>query len=110
MPPKTLHNVYHGLVQSHFDFCSVVWDNCGRALSDKLQRLQNHAAHVLTYSSYDADAIKLIKNLDWINLETRRQILKAGMVYKSVNGLSLYQVICRQNSFNEMTVIASHNL
>ena len=32
-------SIYHGLVQSHFDYCSVVWGNCAKTLSDKLQRL-----------------------------------------------------------------------
>ena len=27
VPPATLHTIYHGLVQSHFDYCSVVWGN-----------------------------------------------------------------------------------
>ena len=48
VPPATLHTIYHGLVQSHFDYCSVVWGNCAKTLSDKLQRLQNQAVHVLT--------------------------------------------------------------
>ena len=39
--PATLYTIYHGLVQSHFDYCSVVWGNCAKTLSDKLQRLQN---------------------------------------------------------------------
>jgi len=26
LPPTTLH-VYYGLVQSHFDYCSMVWGN-----------------------------------------------------------------------------------
>ena len=34
-----------GLVQSHFDYCSVVWGNCGKTLRDKLQnpRTVRHA-------------------------------------------------------------------
>ena len=28
VPPTTPHTIYHGLVQSHFDCCSVVWGNC----------------------------------------------------------------------------------
>ena len=34
LPPTALHDVYYGLVQSHF---SVVWGNCGKTLRDKLQ-------------------------------------------------------------------------
>ena len=51
--------------------------------SDKLQRLQKRAVRVLTKTSYDADANQLLKELGWDNLETRRQKLKAEMVYKS---------------------------
>ena len=85
----TLHTIYHGLVQSHFDYCSVVWGNCAKTLSDKLQRLQNRALRVLTNTCYDADANQLLKELGWVdNLEFRRQKLKAEMVYKSLNGLA----------------------
>ena len=38
---------------------------------------------------YDADANQLLKELGWDNLETRRQKLKAEVVYKSVNVLAL---------------------
>ena len=34
LPPTALHDVYYGLVQSHFDYCSVVWGNCGKTLRD----------------------------------------------------------------------------
>ena len=72
-----------GLVQSHYDYCSVVWGNCGKTLRDKLQRLQNRAARVLTNSNYDADASILLNDLEWQNLETQRQFQKAVMVYNS---------------------------
>ena len=80
VPPATLCTIYRGLVQSHFDYCSVVWGNCAKTLSDKLQRLQNRAVRVLTNTCYDADASQLLKELSRDNLETRRQKLKAEMV------------------------------
>ena len=39
--------------------------------------LQNRAARVLTFSSYDANADSLFEDLGWENLETQRQIHKA---------------------------------
>ena len=48
LTPTALHNVYYGLVQWHFDYCSVLWGNCAKTLRDKLQRLQNRAVRVLT--------------------------------------------------------------
>ena len=47
----------------------------------------NRAARVLTFSSYDADANRLIRQLDWKDLSTQFQIQKSIMVYKSLNGL-----------------------
>ena len=64
VPPSTLHYVYNALIQSHFDYCNLVWGNCGKTLFDRLQKLQNRAARVLTFSSYDADANRLIRQLE----------------------------------------------
>ena len=50
-------------------------------------KLQNRAARVLTFSSYDANANRLIRQLDWKDLSTQLQIQKSIMVYKSLNGL-----------------------
>ena len=64
--------------------CSVVLGSCSKVLPkyNKLQKLRNRAACVLTFSNYDAGDLQLLKKLNWDNLETRRQSLKAEMVYK----------------------------
>ena len=53
-----------------------------------MPKLQNREARALTFSSYDADASQLFHNLNWKNLSTQRDILKALMVFKSLNGLA----------------------
>ena len=40
VPPATLHLIYKALIQPHFDYCNVVWGNCGIKLADKLQKLK----------------------------------------------------------------------
>ena len=87
MPQSTLLSIYNSLVQPHFDYCSLVWGNCGKTLSNKLQKLQNCAARVITSSSYDADVNSLFDKLSWKDLNSQRQIQKALMVFKSLNGL-----------------------
>ena len=49
--PEILHYIYNALVQPHFDYCSIVWGNCGKTLSERLKKLQNRAARILTSSS-----------------------------------------------------------
>ena len=60
--------VYYALIQSQFDDCNIVWGNCGKTLFDRLQKLQNRAARVLTFSRYDADANRLFRQLNWKDL------------------------------------------
>ena len=60
-----LHSIYQALVQPHFNYCNIVWGNCGVALQDELQKLQNRAASVLTYSNYDAHVNNLFELLRW---------------------------------------------
>ena len=63
------------LIQPQFEYCSPVWENCGKTLLDRLQKLQNRAAWVLIFSCYDADAGFLIhswiQQLGWKHLFTR---------------------------------------
>lgn len=50
VPPVTFNYVYQALVQPHFDYCNFIWGICGLMLQNKLQKLQNRAARVLTYT------------------------------------------------------------
>ena len=61
VPLPALHCVYNALTQSQFDYCNIVWGNCGKSLFDRLQKLQNRAARVLTFSRYDAHANRLFR-------------------------------------------------
>ena len=47
-------------LKPHFDYCSVVWDGLSQQLSEKLQKLQNRAARVITKSSYNTSSSYLI--------------------------------------------------
>ena len=85
--PEILHYIYSALVQPLFDYCSIVWGNCGKTLSEKLQKLQNRAARILTSSSYDADTGYLLQQLGWKDLIAQRQIQVALMVFKALNDL-----------------------
>ena len=87
MPQSTLLNIYNSLVQPHFDYYSLVWGNCGKTLSNKLQKLQNRAARVITSSNFDVDVDSLFHKLSWKDLKSQRQIQNALMVFKSLNGL-----------------------
>ena len=48
LPQSTLVMIYNSLAQPYFDYCSIVWDSLGKGLGQKLQRLQNRAARIIT--------------------------------------------------------------
>ena len=88
VPQATLLLTNQALMQPHFDYCNIVWGNCGITLQNKVQKLQNREARVLTYSNYDAEAGHLFELLRWKNLASQQQIQRAIMVYKSLHGLA----------------------
>ena len=49
----TAKKIYDSLIQPHFDCCCTVWDGINNQLTEKLQKLQNPAARVITKSSYE---------------------------------------------------------
>ena len=57
--------IYNALIMPHFDYCSPVWDCLSGYLSDKLQKLQNRAARVITKSPFDTSSNHLLSTLDW---------------------------------------------
>ena len=79
----TAIKIYKGLIEPHFDYCSVVWDGLSQQLSEKLQKLQNRAARVITKSSYNMNSSYLLNSLSWDNLSVRRTKHKANLMYSS---------------------------
>ena len=53
IPFDTRMNMYNTLVMRYFNYCSTIWGNIGKGLSDKFQKLRNKAARILTCSGYE---------------------------------------------------------
>ena len=82
---ETAIKVYQGFIEPYF-YCAPVWDGLGHTLSDRLQKLQNRAARVITRSSYDISSNLLLDQLKWNNLSVNRLKQKAFLMYKTLNG------------------------
>ena len=50
IPTDVAVQIYNALILPHFDYCIPVWDCMRGYLSNKLQKLQNRAARVITNS------------------------------------------------------------
>ena len=69
IPFDTKVNKYNTLVMPYFNYCSAVWGNINKGLADKLQKMQNRAARILTFSNYDVRSIVLLDEVGWESLE-----------------------------------------
>ena len=83
---ETAIKAYQGYIEPYFSYCAPVWDGLGHTLSDRLQKLQNRAARVITRSSYDISSNLLLNQLKWNNLSVNRLKQKAILMYKTLNG------------------------
>ena len=87
-PFDTALIIYNSLIQPIFDYCDVVWDNLSSTSAQRLQKLQNRAARVITQQGYDVRSNDLRKELGWDTLEQRRYKHKAIMMHKTLNSLA----------------------
>ena len=81
-----LIKIYKSLIQPHFEYASAVWDNLDVTLCQKLQKLQNRAARIITKSDYDIRSTDILRDLGWENLESRRYDLKKRLVIRVMKG------------------------
>ena len=86
VPSITLINLYKRIVEPHFRYCCSVWGCCSSTEKNRLQRLQNRAARIITGSRFDDSAMPLIKGLGWQTIEKMISSETNIMVFKALNG------------------------
>jgi len=58
-PQSTLVTIYKSLILPHLDYCSAVWGCIGNGLSQKLEKLQNRGARIITGSGWDVRSVQI---------------------------------------------------
>ena len=86
--------------------CSV-WGCRGKTESDRLQKLQNRAARIVTNSSYDAPSVPLVRSLGWETVDDLISQEIETIAYKSVNHLAPQNVI---DLFTRNSHSSSHSI
>ena len=85
LPRKTLITLYQSLIESWLRYGNTVWGNYGLTLKNKLQSLQNRAAHVVTWTKYGCvESDQLFKSLRWLNVQQLIDFDTSIMVNKSI--------------------------
>ena len=76
-------------------------------LSIKLQKLQNHAARILTSSVYDTNADDLFVRLGWQKLNLQRELKVVIIVNKSLNGIASHDL---KSMFTDWSATSTYSL
>ena len=106
-PQSTLVTIYKSLILPHLDYCSAVWGCIGNGLSQKLEKLQNRAARIITGSSWDASSAPILHALKWDSLADRRAKQLKSLMFKTVNNLVPEYL---SDKFASINTIHRHNL
>ena len=82
--------------------------NCGSTLKEKLQKLQNGAARIITVANYDVRSTDLLHTLSWKNLSDRHKMNEGIFTFKILNNHSAPNL---RDKFNIRNInLGSYNL
>ena len=81
--------IYTSIVQPKIDYAISVWGYTTAHNINKVQRLQNRAARILTgnFDYVNTRGIDLVTTLGWINVSQRRDYFMIILTFKSIHGL-----------------------
>ena len=85
LPLVTVQTMYKSLIEPHLRYCCPVWGAAGNTALQKLQKLQNRAARIVTNSPYDAHSEPLIQKLGWPTIKQLIESETAKVVYKALH-------------------------
>ena len=92
--PKVKELAYTTLVRPLLEYSSTAWDPHLKSDIHCLERVQRQAARFILNdcSTTPGTVTNLLKELDWLSLETQRKINRLTMMYKIINKLVDVQV------------------
>ena len=88
LPFSALTSLNTSIVESHFRYCTSVWGCTGTTEINRLQKLQDRDARIVTNGSFDTPSNQLIEKLGWKTINELIDIESKTMVFKSLNKLA----------------------
>ena len=83
IPRQVLRQIYSTYIRPFFDYSDIVYNgHLTVADATRLERLQNRAARLVTGALFRTPTVKVLADLGWTTLRTRREINSATYLYK----------------------------
>ena len=83
-----LDNLYKALIRPILEYADVLWDNCSLSECDLIESIQYESARVVTGAMKSTSRSRLLEELSWEDMKTRRSMHKLVLYYKIVNNLT----------------------
>ena len=83
-----LKSLVHAFVTSRLDYCNSLLYGIQQQHLDKLQRVQNMAARLITHTRMHEHITPVLKELHWLPVRQRIIFKLLSLVYKSLHGLA----------------------
>ena len=85
---KSLVKLYCSMIRPILEYGCVLFDNCGKVLSDRLESIQYNAAKICTGALKHTSHVNLLRELGWSTLADRRKYFKLVLFYKMYHKLT----------------------
>ena len=85
LPLEIVQMMYRRLVEPYCRYCCPVWCSANSTNLQRLQKLQNRAARIVSESPYDAHSEPLIKELGWFTIKQMIHTETVKIVYKALH-------------------------
>ena len=104
---ETLKTLVTSIIEPNFRYYCSVRGCCGKAEIERLQKLHNRVARIISNSSYDAPSLPLIRSMGWETIDDLINQEMKTITFKSVNRLAPQYLI---DLFTRNLNSSSHNL
>ncbi len=85
LSPSAVESLIHALISSRIDFSNSLFGNLPQKEVNRLQRLQNSAARLLTYTKKYSHITPILQSLHWLPVEKRITFKILLLVYHSLH-------------------------
>ena len=89
-PQDIMKRIYMSTVQPCIDYAISIWGNTTNINLDKVQRIQNYAARVITsqFDYINVRGIEIVNALGWFNVRQRFYYFNVLLMFKCIHGLA----------------------
>jgi hypothetical protein len=88
MDRESLECIIHAFMTSRIDYCNALLCGTSHRVTQKLQRVQNAAARILTKTKKSDHITPILRELHWLPVECRIEFKILVLTYKCVNDLA----------------------